>query len=86
MAKTKTTTPQYRALTRLSLRQSPDIASPKYEQWHEWAEGEVFTPPAHMRMDRAIERGIVGCLCEPEEHEDGCLVAAFLASQEEETL
>ena len=50
---------QYRALTDLSLRRSPDPASPKWEEWHEWKEGAVFTPPAHMKIARCLERGIV---------------------------
>lgn len=47
-----------RALTDLSLRKSADPKSPLYEQWHEWKAGEVFTPPAHMRVDLALARGI----------------------------
>ena len=43
----------------LSLRKSPDLASPLYEGWHVWQDGEEFTPPLHMRVDKALERGIV---------------------------
>jgi len=50
---------QYRALTDLSLRQSPDKKSPKYEQWHEWPAGTVFEPPKHMNIPKALERGII---------------------------
>jgi len=49
---------QLRALAKLSLRQSPDPKSPLFDEWHVWQEGEVFTPPAHMKVDLAIERGI----------------------------
>lgn len=55
----KTKVKQYRALTDLSLRQSPDTSSPLYEQWHQWKAGAVFTPPAHMDIARALARGIV---------------------------
>lgn len=47
-----------RALTDLSLRQSPDPASPLYEEWFEWPQGTVFVPPAHMKVELAIQRGI----------------------------
>lgn len=47
-----------RALIDMSLRQSPDPQSPLYEQWHDWPAGTVFTPPAHMDVARALERGI----------------------------
>ena len=50
---------QYRALTDLSIRQSPDKKSPKYEQWHEWPAGTVFEPPKHMNIPKALERGII---------------------------
>ena len=50
---------KYRALTRLSLRRSPDPENPRYQEWHEWREGETFVPPAHMDVARALERGIV---------------------------
>ena len=50
---------KYRALTALSLRQSPDPKSPLYEQWFDWAEGEEFAPPEHMKIDLALQRGVV---------------------------
>ena len=50
---------KYRALTDLSLRQSPDKKSPKYEQWHEWPTGIVFEPPKHMNVALSLERGII---------------------------
>lgn len=50
---------QYRALTKLSLRKSPDKRSKLYEEWHEWKAGTVFEPPAHMRIDKALERRII---------------------------
>ena len=50
---------KYRALTDLSLRQSPDKKSPKFEQWHEWPRGTVFEPPKHMNVVKALERGII---------------------------
>ncbi len=49
---------QLRAITRLSLRKSPDKDSPLWDEWHEWEAGAVFTPPAHMDVTRALERGI----------------------------
>lgn len=51
-------TTKLRALTRLRLRQSPDPESPKYGEWFVWEAGEEFTPPAHMKVDKAIARGI----------------------------
>lgn len=50
---------RYRALVDCSLRQSPDPASPKYEQWHEWPAGTVFDAPKHLDVKRALERGII---------------------------
>lgn len=52
-------TGQYRALTDLALRKSPRQGEPGYEDFYEWPEGTVFTPPAHMNVERALERGIV---------------------------
>lgn len=51
-------TTKLRALTDLSLRKSPDPADPLYQQWHEWPAGKVFTPPAHMNVEKALARGI----------------------------
>ena len=48
-----------RAKTALGLRKSSDKKQDSYEEWHEWKEGETFTPPAHMDVKRALERGIV---------------------------
>ncbi len=42
-----------RALTKMSLRKSPDS-----DEWHRWKAGEVFEAPAHMNVKRAIKRGI----------------------------
>lgn len=53
------TSVKLKALTDLSLRQSPDPTSPLWEQWHEWKAGEIFSPPPHFRVDKALERGIV---------------------------
>ena len=66
---------KYRALTDLSLRQSPDKKSPKFEQWHEWPAGTVFEPPKHMNVSLSLERGIIepvggGPFPEPEEAPD----------------
>jgi len=47
---------RYRALTDLSLRRRPDRTC---NDWHEWPEGAVFTPPPHMNVERALERGII---------------------------
>ena len=48
-----------KAKTDLSLRGSDDKRKDTYEQWHDWKSGETFTPPPHMDVKRAIERGIV---------------------------
>lgn len=48
-----------RALTGLSLRKSADPKDAAYEEWFEWAEGDEFDPPAHMKVEKALERGIV---------------------------
>ena len=48
---------QYRALRNLALRKSPDPASPLFEEFFEWAVGEVFTAPAHMRADVMLASG-----------------------------
>ena len=50
---------RYRALADMSLRRSPDPADPKYEQWHDWKVGDMFEPPKHMNIKRALERGIM---------------------------
>lgn len=47
-----------RAVVDLALRQSPDRESPLYEEWFEWPAGTVFEPPAHLKVERALERGI----------------------------
>lgn len=43
----------------LSLRKSPDKNSPLYLEWYSWGDGQVFEPPEHMNVDRALQRGIV---------------------------
>ena len=43
----------------LGLRKSPDRASPLFEEFFEWQDGEVFEPPAHMKVDLALQRGII---------------------------
>lgn len=43
----------------IRLRQSPDREDPKYELWHVWKAGEVFAPPRHMDVTRALERGLI---------------------------
>lgn len=50
---------KYRALVDMSLRQSPDPQSPLFERWHDWSAGTVFTPPTHMNIKKALERGIM---------------------------
>lgn len=50
---------KYRALQAMSLRQSPDPKSPQWNEWHEWRAGTVFTPPAHLNIERARERGLI---------------------------
>ena len=51
-------TVQLKAIVDLSLRKSPDKSSPLYDEWFNWPEGTVFEPPAHMRVDLALTRGI----------------------------
>lgn len=41
----------------LGLRKSPDPTDPAYQEWFNWADGEVFTPPEHMRVDLALAKG-----------------------------
>ena len=48
-----------KAKTDLSLRQTDNKKSDRYEQWHEWKAGQEFEPPKHMDVKRALERGIV---------------------------
>ena len=55
--KTKATAP-LRALTKLSLRKSPDRKSPLWDEGFVWEKGVTFAPPPHMMVDRAIDRGI----------------------------
>jgi hypothetical protein len=50
----------------ISLRQSPDKTSPKYEEWFDWTDGDVFTPPPHMKslgggksLDEAVALGML---------------------------
>ena len=57
--RSKARTVRYRALTDMSLRQSSDPEDPKYGDWHEWPAGTVFTPPPHMNVERALQRGIM---------------------------
>ena len=47
-----------RALTDLSLRKSPDPASPLYEEWFQWRAGTVFEAPPHLKVDLGLQRGI----------------------------
>lgn len=53
------TVKRYRAVVDMSLRQSPDPASPLFEQFFDWAAGQEFVPPKHMNVKRALERGIM---------------------------
>lgn len=50
---------RYRALVDLALRKSPERGTPGWDEFHEWPAGTVFTPPPHMNVQRALERGIV---------------------------
>lgn len=59
--------PKYRALVNMSLRRSPDSASSLYEEWHDWQAGEVFEPPPHMNVERALARGIMEVMLEKKE-------------------
>lgn len=56
IAKRRKAPVRYRALTDLSLRQRPDRTC---NDWHKWPRGTVFTPPPHMDVARALERGIM---------------------------
>ncbi len=47
-----------RAVVDLALHTSPDPANPLFEEFHEWPAGTVFTPPPHMKVDLALQRGI----------------------------
>jgi len=49
---------QLKALTRLSLRQSADKRSKDYDKWFVWEKGNVFDPPKHLNVQRALARGI----------------------------
>jgi hypothetical protein len=51
-------TMKLRALTRMSLRKSPDPRAPLYDEWHIWEAGTEFDPPKHMNVKQALERGI----------------------------
>jgi len=46
-----------KALSGLSLRQSPDPASPLYEQWYEWKVGDKFEPPPHLNIELGLASG-----------------------------
>ena len=58
-------TQQLRALTDLSLRKEPRADC---EEWLEGKAGQVFTPPPHFRIDKALERGIVEIVEEKVKH------------------
>lgn len=49
---------QLRALVDMALRKSPDRNSPQWAEFYEWPAGTVFTPPAHLKVDLALKRGI----------------------------
>ena len=49
-------TKRLKALTDLDLRARPD---PECEEWRHWKKGQIFEPPSHFRVDKALERGIV---------------------------
>ena len=62
---------RYRALTDMSLRQSADPEDPKYQEWHEWPKGKVFTAPPNLNVARALERGIMELVAGKTEVSDG---------------
>ena len=33
----------------VSLRKSLDPKSPLYNEWYEWRDGDIFSPPAHLK-------------------------------------
>ena len=49
----------------VSLRKSPDPKAPLYEEWFNWQDGDVFTPPAHLKsiggvpLDECVARGVL---------------------------
>jgi hypothetical protein len=49
----------------IGLRKSPDAADPKFGEWFNWQDGEVFTPPAHLKtiggltLSECVERGVL---------------------------
>ena len=49
----------------VSLRKSPDPKSPLYEEWFNWQDGAVFTPPPHLKslggvpLGECVERGVL---------------------------
>lgn len=47
-----------KAMVDMSLRKSSDPASSLYGEWYEWQVGEIFEPPPHMDVARALARGI----------------------------
>ena len=49
----------------IGLRKSPDKTNPLYEEWFNWQDGEVFTPPSHLKsisgvpLAECVERGVL---------------------------
>lgn len=50
---------RFKALTRMSLRKSPDKSSPLWKEWHVWEAGETFAAPLHLDIKRALARKIM---------------------------
>lgn len=49
----------YRALVDMALRKAPDPKSPLWNEEYSWPAGTVFEAPAHLNIQRALERGIM---------------------------
>lgn len=49
----------------IELRKSPDKASPLYDEWFRWLDGDVFAPPPHLKtiggltLTQCVERGVL---------------------------
>lgn len=49
----------------IGLRKSPDPKSPQYNEWFQWQDGTMFTPPAHLKtiggltLEECVERGVL---------------------------
>lgn len=75
---------KFRALKDLSLRAKPD---PLCDEWLHWKEGDVFEPPAHMNVKRALASGKIEELTTPPtmaEKQAAAIVAATTTDEGDE--